>query len=218
MRHRTSEIAITLAALALAGSATTVATAQTAIDPANVKVTDIALQPLTELNLRHATIAPILAAARSQPYALAQLDSCAKIAVEVAALDAVLGADIDTAEGKPTATRFANGAGRIARSMIMSFVPFHAVIREVSGASARQHDFDRALYAGSVRRAYLKGIGEERGCAYPARDATPEVALLVRAARHGGPALATALAAQAVGDPARAAPVLASASWAVPPP
>lgn len=218
MRQGTGKFAIFLTALAVPGMAAPLARAQTAIDPANVKVTDIALQPLTELNLRHARIAPILAKARSQPYALAEIDSCDKIAHQVSALDAALGADIDTAEGKAVATRFANGAGRIARSTIMSFVPFHAVVREVSGASARQHDFDRALYAGSVRRAYLKGIGEERGCAYPARDATPEIALLVRAARHGGPPLAMALAAQAVATPAASAAVLASASWAVPPP
>lgn len=218
MRRATNEFAIILAALAIAGGATTVATAQTAIDPANVRVTDIALQPLTELNLRHAKIAPILTSARSEPYVLAGLDSCDKIADEVLALDAVLGADIDTAEGKAVATRFANGAGRIARSMIMSFMPFHAVVREVSGATARQHAFDRALYAGSVRRAYLKGIGEERGCAYPARDASPQVALLVRAARHGGPSLAEALAAQALANPTAPAAVLASASWSVPPP
>ena len=218
MRRARDEFAIILTALAIAGGAAPIATAQTAIDPANVRVADIALQPLTELNLRHAKIAPILATARKKPYGLDAIDSCDAIASEVAALDAALGADIDTAEGKAVATRFANGAGRLARSMIMSFVPFHAVIREVSGASARQHDFDRALYAGSVRRAYLKGIGEERGCAWPARDATPEIALLVRAARHGGPPLAVALAAQAVATPAAPAAVLASASWAVPPP
>ena len=215
MRSGTCGLAIVLTALAVASP---VATAQTAIDPANVRVADIALQPLTELNLRHAKIAPILATARKKPYGLDAIDSCDAIASEVAALDAALGADIDTAEGKAVATRFANGAGRIARSMIMSFVPFHAVIREVSGASARQHDFDRALYAGSVRRAYLKGIGEERGCAWPARDATPEIALLVRAARHGGPPLAVVPTAQAVATPAAPAAVLASASWAVPPP
>lgn len=219
MRRLTGEIAIALASLASSGA--TVATAQTAIDPTNVRVADIALQPLTEFNLRHAKIAPILATAQREPYALAQLDSCDKIADEVTTLDAALGADIDTAEGKPAATRVANGAGRIARSMIMSFVPFHAVVREVSGASARQHAFERALYAGSARRAFLKGVGEERGCAYPARNASPEIALLVRAARHGGPPLAVALAAQGLmspAAPAAQAPVLAAASWAVPPP
>lgn len=214
MRSRIIELAIMVA---ISGGATA-ASAQTAVDPANLRVTDIALQPLTELNLRHAKIAPILASARTKPYSLAELDSCDKIAAEVAALDAVLGADIDTAEGKPMTTRLVNGAGRIARSMIMSFVPFHSVVRELSGASARQHGYERALYAGSARRAFLKGVGEERGCAYPARDATPEIALLVRAARHGGPPLAVALAAQAGVPPAVPAQVLALANWAVPPP
>lgn len=220
MRSGSGEFGIMLALLASACGATTAA-AQTAVDPANVNVADIALQPLTELNLRHARIAPVLASARSKPYTLDQLDSCDKIAGEVAALDAALGADIDTAEGKPTATRLANGAGRIARSMVMSFIPFHAIVREVSGATARQHTFDRALYAGSARRAFLKGVGEERGCAYPARDATPEIAQLVRAARHGGPPLAVALAARIAAPEVPAArataAMLAAASWSVPP-
>ena len=194
MRSGSSEFGLMLALLASACGATTAA-AQTAVDPPNLRVTDIALQPLTELNLRHPRIAPILASAKTNPYTLDKLDSCTRIADEVSALDGVLGADIDTAEGKPVATRLANGAGRIARSMIMSFVPFHSILREVSGASARQHAFERTLYAGSARRAFLKGVGEERGCAYPARDATPEVAVLVRTARHTGQPLAPMLAA-----------------------
>lgn len=221
MRSGTSGLAIVLTALAVASP---VATAQTAIDPANVRVADIALQPLTELNLRHAKIAPILATARKKPYGLDAIDSCDAIASEVAALDAALGADIDTAEGKAVATRFANGAGRIARSMIMSFVPFHSVVREVSGASARQHTYERALYAGSARRAFLKGVGEERGCAYPARDATPEVAVLVRAARHTGRPLAPMLATLVPPTPPAQVVVpertqqLALSRWSMPPP
>ena len=43
-----------------------------------------------------------------------------------------------------------------------------------------------ALYAGSVRRAFLKGVGQQRGCAYPARSATPEVIAALAAQREAG--------------------------------
>jgi len=32
-----------------------------------------------------------------------------------------------------------------------------------------------AIYAGSARRSFLKGIGQQRGCPWPARSATPQV-------------------------------------------
>lgn len=224
MRSGSVEFGLMLAVLAAACGAATTATAQTAVDPSNMRITDIVLQPLTELNLRHPRIALILASAQVSPYTLDKLDSCSKITDEVFALDGALGADIDTAERTPVATRFANGAGRIARSMIMSFVPFHSVVREVSGASARQHTYERALYAGSARRAFLKGVGEERGCAYPARDATPEVAELVRAARHTGRPLAPMLATLVPPTPPAQVVVpertqqLALSRWSMPPP
>ena len=67
--------------------------------------------------------------------------------------------------------------------MIGSFIPFLGVIREVSGANAQDRFWNKALYAGTARRAFLKGIGEQRGCAWPARSATPAV-LAKRAAER----------------------------------
>ena len=44
-----------------------------------------------------------------------------------------------------------------------------SIVREVSGANARRDAFNRAVTAGMVRRGYLKGLGQQRGCDYPAR-------------------------------------------------
>jgi hypothetical protein len=49
------------------------------------------------------------------------------------------------------------------------------VIRAVSGASKRERDLQAAILAGFTRRSFLKGIGQARGCLYPARSVTPEI-------------------------------------------
>ena len=79
--------------------------------------------------------------------------------------NAVLGEDYDTAvlperELSPE---------RVAQQIVAYFIPFRGVIREVSGANRHEYEFRQAISAGLMRRAYLKGRGEQMGCAYPAR-------------------------------------------------
>ena len=52
--------------------------------------------------------------------------------------------------------------GRVAKSIVGSFIPFRGIVREVSGANARRDAFNRAVTAGMVRRGYLKGLGQQR--------------------------------------------------------
>lgn len=66
--------------------------------------------------------------------------------------------------------------GRIARSVVGSFIPFSGIVREVSGANAKEREFRTAVSAGMVRRAYLKGLGQARGCNNPARPRADRVA------------------------------------------
>jgi hypothetical protein len=47
-------------------------------------------------------------------------------------------------------------------------VPFRSWVRQLSGAKQNEKRVKEAIYAGSVRRAFLKGIGGHRGCAAPA--------------------------------------------------
>ena len=60
----------------------------------------------------------------------------------------------------------------MAQAAVGAFIPFRGLIREVSGANAQEKKVQAAVYAGSVRRAFLKGVGQQRGCRYPARPAT----------------------------------------------
>lgn len=131
----------------------------------NPTAADVALTPVTDLNLRRDPIPPILLQARNGPYAVVNTGSCASIAPEMSMLNAVLGEDYDTA----TIPRRTVTPEKVAQQVVAYFIPFRGVIREVSGANRHEWEFRQAISAGLMRRAYLKGRGEEMGCAYPAR-------------------------------------------------
>lgn len=171
---------IAIAAVSLAALP---AAAQTVVDPDNVRAEDVMLSPLSDVNVRKKAVPPVLVAALANPYDLAGLKSCDGYTTAIMDLDVALGDDIDIAQDKTTDEKMGNGAGTIAKSLIGSFIPFRGVIREVSGANAQQRAWERALYAGSVRRAFLKGMGQSKGCAYPAAPANAQVLAMLSAQR-----------------------------------
>jgi hypothetical protein len=115
-----------------------------------------------KLNLASDPIPPILIQARKSPYALTNTGSCERIAQEMALLNAVLGEDYDTATAR-------DRPGENAGEVLASLIPFRGVIREVSGASRHEWEFRESISSGLMRRAYLKGRGEQMGCPYPSR-------------------------------------------------
>jgi hypothetical protein len=115
-----------------------------------------------KLDLASDPIPPILIQARKSPYALTNTGSCERIAQEMALLNAVLGEDYDTSTARE---RPADNAGEV----LATLIPFRGVFREVSGASRKEWEFRESISAGLMRRAYLKGRGEQMGCAYPSR-------------------------------------------------
>ncbi len=176
---------IALATVIGLGLASVPAYAQTAIDPENIKAEDIAMSPLSDMNLRKKDIPVVLEMAMIKPYDLTGIKSCKGLTTAIVDLNGALGDDIDVATGeKSDMEKAGNGAGAIAKTVIGSFIPFRGIIREVSGANAQERLWDRALYAGTARRAFLKGMGEQRGCAWPARSATPAVLARLSAERE----------------------------------
>ncbi|WP_226016804.1 hypothetical protein [Novosphingobium sp. FKTRR1] len=162
--------------------------AQTVIAPKNVTAGEVVTQPLAVINVKKHDIPQVLVSAQANPYSGSGLRSCPTIAAKVRELDAALGDDFDVASEKSLAEKRGNTVGSLAKSVTGSLIPFGGIIREVSGANASERQWQVALYAGSVRRAFLKGIGQQRGCAYPARTATArDVAAVERtraATRH----------------------------------
>lgn len=117
---------------------------------------------IDKLDLGRDPIPPILIQARKSPYALTNTGTCERIAQEMALLTAVLGEDYDTATARER-------PGENAGQMLATLIPFRGVLREVSGAGRHEWEFRESISAGLMRRAYLKGRGEQMGCPYPAR-------------------------------------------------
>jgi hypothetical protein len=124
--------------------------------------------PTTDLNITKTHIPLVLVAAQQQPYTLSGLGTCQRLAAGIGELDAVLGDDLDL----PRSNGKATSPGRVAQSVVNSFIPFSGVIREVSGANAHDREMQAAILAGVARRSFLKGVGQAKGCRYPARSAT----------------------------------------------
>lgn len=134
----------------------------------SVSAVDVAATPIDSLNLRKKKVPAVLSDASANPYDLRGLSRCPAIAAEVRDLDAALGDDFDVAQ----ASGRSMNAGYLAKSVVGSFIPFNGLIKEISGANAQERKMQAMIYAGVARRSFLKGVGQARGCGYPARTAT----------------------------------------------
>ncbi len=136
-------------------------------------VGDAVTQPLSDANLRRKEIPAQLIAVRNDPYALDGIRTCNQIIAAVENMDAALGVDFDRAapeDRQQTERR----AAKVAGGVIGGLVPFRGLIREISGANKSDEDYRAAIYAGAVRRGFLKGYGKARRCAPPGRPLTPQ--------------------------------------------
>jgi len=130
-------------------------------------VDDVALTPLTDLGITSKDVPEVLLRAVSDVYASGQLHTCNSLTAEILRLDEALGDDYDAyAEGKGGID-----VGRAAQGLVGSIIPFRGLVREVSGAASKERAMQAAYTAGMVRRGFLKGLGQERQCAVPARPA-----------------------------------------------
>jgi hypothetical protein len=165
MKTPSLPLAAALLAAALAGCASPSA------DKAGQAVGQAATQPLQDLNVVRAEIPPVLVAAQKSPYALPADRSCTGIADDVRALDAVLGADLDTPATDRNPSLVERGASDALRNAAEGVIPFRGWVRRLTGAERYSREVAAAIAAGTIRRAYLKGFGQSTGCAVPAAPA-----------------------------------------------
>lgn len=131
-------------------------------------VATIAGSPLHDFGLKKTIIPPVLVKVADHPYAMDGLKDCKAITDAVVELNLALGRDVDApATGKrpSEATELSMDAGQ---DTINSLIPGRFIIRRLSGATNAQRRAVTAVYAGSIRRGFLKGLGVARHCAYPA--------------------------------------------------
>jgi hypothetical protein len=145
-----------------------VAAALTACASGEKSVRDAATTPLSDLNVVRADIPPVLAAAQKAPYAVPIDKGCAALDTDVQALDTVLGADLDTPASGPNPGLIERGAADALRNTAEGVIPFRGWVRKLSGAERYSREVAAAIAAGTVRRAYLKGIAQAGACGPPA--------------------------------------------------
>lgn len=147
LTHRECPCAVIVSALLLAACTTPLG--------------DAAGRPLRDLNLVHADAPAALADIVAAPYAPPSPDDCEGAAAELAALDAALGGDIDT---PPSST--SSGPTALLQDAIQGLadLPYRSVLRQLSGAAAADRARATAVLAGMVRRGFLKGLSQGRGC------------------------------------------------------
>lgn len=109
----------------------------------------------------------VLIRAAEEPYALPSDPECSAILNEVSALDIVLGPDLDAAERHEDESDI-DASGLLA-SAIGGIIglPYRSIVRRVSGAEGRERVLRDAIFAGMVRRAFLKGVA--RAACAPSR-------------------------------------------------
>jgi hypothetical protein len=131
-----------------------------------------ATAPLHDLNVTRQGIPPVLLAAITNPYDPPRPLDCGEITRQINELNFVLGADLDEPD-TPQAPSLTHKNGRLALALIHgaaeSLLPFHGYVRTLSGAQHHDQLVIEAVTAGSVRRGYLKGLGESQRCPRPAR-------------------------------------------------
>ncbi len=144
-------------------------------------VGDAVTSPLSDLNLVRAPIPPVLKEALKAPYAAPPATDCQALASLVGALDEVLGADLDTPPTPANPGLVERGGKEVGsaatgalKSAAEGLVPFRGWVRKLSGAERYSKEVAAAIAAGTVRRAYLKGLGEARGCTAPAAPVRAE--------------------------------------------
>ena len=123
--------------------------------------------PLNDLNLVNASIPETLARAQKAPYGMPVDSTCPGLAAEVRALDGDLGPDLDAPTSDSNPGLIERGSTAIVGAVQKSaegVVPFRGWVRKLSGAERYSKQVAAAIAAGTVRRAYLKGIAQAKGC------------------------------------------------------
>jgi hypothetical protein len=142
------------------------------------QIGDTISTPLNDLNITQIPIPGVLREAQVGAYLPPADHSCASLAAQVLALDAVLAADLDARApegGGSNADKAGDAIGNASVSLlkrtIEGFMPFRNWVRTLSGAERHTETMAAAVAAGTVRRAYLKGLGQAYGCPPPASPA-----------------------------------------------
>lgn len=167
MKHTASFFLIS-AAILLCGCASKPATK--AVSQTRAGLTDAALSPLEDLNLRKDEVPAVLASIRN-PYNVDESMACSDIEAEIKTLDAVLPPDWDVLTEEEqislsdrAADTASDGVLGVVASEARELIPYRGWVRRLSGANSHDKKLRAAFDRGGARRTYLKAIGRTKGC------------------------------------------------------
>jgi hypothetical protein len=132
--------------------------------PGDNRVSDAVAQPFRDFSVMREDPPEVLKRAVTAPYDLQADAACASLMSEIAALNRVLGPDLDVSDPKTL-----SAGGGMASGLIRSTfgVPFRGVVRKLTGAERREEALKAAILAGVARRAFLKGVARANSCQAP---------------------------------------------------
>ncbi len=143
---------------------------QTTSEANRESITGAIQAPLRDVNVVRTKIPEILLQAMADPYGRPKPASCKGITAALLPLNGALGADLDefAIDQADMVDRGRSSALGMMASAASDVIPFRGWVRQLSGAERHDKLVTAAITAGAVRRAYLKGLGETRGCNPPA--------------------------------------------------
>jgi hypothetical protein len=133
---------------------------------AKSKINGALTTPLKDLNLIQEKIPHNLLEARKNPYAI-QDSSCDQLQSEIQALNKVLAPDIDQpvktkAQGLERGVEaLGNESIKAIRRTTESLIPYRSWVRKLTGAEKSSKIVADAIWAGNLRRAFLKGYSAQ---------------------------------------------------------
>lgn len=133
------------------------------------KMDTVVNQPFADMNVSNTDVPPLLVKVLAAPYAPPAENTCQGLKKETADLSRILGPDVQPTIFDKSGTIVSGGrageaAWGTARGVAEGWIPFHGVVREMSGAARHERMVQQAILAGFVRRAYLKGLGKFLAC------------------------------------------------------
>jgi hypothetical protein len=144
---------------------------QTTTEANRESLSGAAKAPLRDLNVIRTQVPDVLVRALADPYQRPTTKKCQELVALIQPLDQALGADIDVPLTEEERTMMERGRpmalGAVA-GLASDAIPFRGAVRYLTGAAKHDEYVQSAILAGSARRAYLKGLGEARGCKPPA--------------------------------------------------
>jgi hypothetical protein len=145
--------------------------------------------PLRDLNVVRTKIPLVLLDAMADPYHRPVTKRCIELAALLQPLNDALGADLDapSVDQDDLLQKGGHEAYGAMATFASSAIPFRGWVRQLSGAEQHDRLVQAAITAGAVRRAYLKGLGEARGCNPPATPSHQLTQARAAAAARPGP-------------------------------